>query len=145
MANSQLSTPKQPNLPKGKDQEYKEICDLLHGEDHVAQPELPNIINTQQPGSTVPKHVDYKLAVAVDFGTDGLGIAYAYNGKIYVHSKYRAKRFASAIKPKTMVLLNPSGDAAAFGMEARFTYYLYTHSTNHTSDTINSKQIHEFA
>ena len=76
-----------------------------------------------EPGAPSPKPVDFKLHIAVDFGTDGLGIAYAYKGKIYAHSKYKVKRYASKEKPKTMVMIDKNtGEAASFGMEARFRF-----------------------
>ena len=64
----------------------------------------------------------FKLCIAIDFGTDGIGLAYAYNGKIYVHSKWQSTRFASTIKPKTIILLDDEGEPNSFGMKAKYTY-----------------------
>eukprot|EP01084_Bolivina_argentea_P087406 157869_1 len=72
------------------------------------------------------KSNSFKLTIAIDFGTDGLGLAYAYNNKIHAHSEYDAKRFASAIKSRNTVLIrqndNKEGKAVSFGVEARFSY-----------------------
>ena len=71
-------------------------------------------------GAPPVKKDGFKLHIAVDFGTDGLGIAYAYNGKVHVHSKFKSTRFASTVKPKTSVIIDQNtGRAVSFGMDAK--------------------------
>ncbi len=62
---------------------------------------------------------EFKVSIAIDFGTDGLGIAYAFNDQIYVHDKWKSKKYGSVIKPKTIILLDDDNNTVASGMDAK--------------------------
>ena len=64
----------------------------------------------------------FSVAIAIDFGTDGLGVAYAVNDEIYVHNKWNSKRYGSTIKPKTIILLDDDNETVAVGMDAKHAY-----------------------
>lgn len=60
-----------------------------------------------------------KVSIAIDFGTDGLGVAYAYNNEIYVHDKWKSKKYGSTVKPKTIILFDDEKKKVAVGMDAK--------------------------
>ena len=86
----------------------------------------------------------FKLHIAVDFGTDGtgtshmssdpfvdaqhlfiyllltVGLAYAYNNEVFVHSRWSSKKYGDAVKPKTVILLDENGNTLGFGADAKF-------------------------
>eukprot|EP01083_Nonionella_stella_P318465 1164241_1 len=62
---------------------------------------------------------EYKLHIAIDFGTDGLGLAYAIGDEVYIHNKWNSARYADVVKPKTIILLDKQGDVECFGQEAK--------------------------
>eukprot|EP01084_Bolivina_argentea_P301963 521111_1 len=64
----------------------------------------------------------FKVSIAIDFGTDGLGIAYAFNNEIYVHDKWKSKKYGAVTKPKTIILLDDEKNTVAFGMDAKHVY-----------------------
>eukprot|EP01084_Bolivina_argentea_P078664 142759_1 len=68
----------------------------------------------------------FKIAIAIDFGTDGMGLAYARpemnDDQIYIHDDYGAVQFADTIKPKLMILMGDDGKTISFGKEARHVY-----------------------
>eukprot|EP01084_Bolivina_argentea_P193609 332149_1 len=64
----------------------------------------------------------YKLHIAIDFGTDGLGLAYAIGDKVYIHNKWNSERYVDVVKPKTIILLDKCGNADAFGSDAKEIY-----------------------
>ena len=64
--------------------------------------------------------IEFKLHIAVDFGTDRLGIAYAIDDEVMVNSKWKSKKYGAVVKPKTIILLNQDGEFEAFGMDAKF-------------------------
>eukprot|EP01083_Nonionella_stella_P286560 975334_1 len=69
-----------------------------------------------------PNEPQYKLHIAIDFGTDGLGLAYAIGDEVYVHSKWNSERHTDVVKPKTIILLDRNGEADAFGSDAKEIY-----------------------
>ena len=50
----------------------------------------------------------FDIAIAIDFGTDGLGVAYALPNatRIHVHDKWKSKNYDTIVKPKTIILFN---------------------------------------
>eukprot|EP01084_Bolivina_argentea_P242647 407001_1 len=69
-----------------------------------------------------PNISDFKFFISIDFGTDGLGMAYADQKDFYIHQKWNSKRFGATVKRKLIVLLNEKGALASFGMDAKITY-----------------------
>ena len=94
--------------------------DGIFGDIVCSKPPVP-------PGHAPQIETSFKLCIVIDFGTDGIGLAYAYNGKIYVHSKWKSVRFASTNKPKTIILLDDDGDVNSFGMDAKYTLIIHIH------------------
>eukprot|EP01084_Bolivina_argentea_P124778 221101_1 len=68
------------------------------------------------------KQSKFKIHIAIDFGTDGIGMAYACNGEIYVHNRWCSKKYAAKIKRKTSILIDNKGVTQAFGKDARASY-----------------------
>eukprot|EP01084_Bolivina_argentea_P185288 319533_1 len=65
----------------------------------------------------------FKLHVGIDFGTDGSGLAYALpNGDVFIHNKWKSKKYGAITKPKTQILLNEEGKCVAFGIDASDVY-----------------------
>eukprot|EP01083_Nonionella_stella_P013584 38221_1 len=71
---------------------------------------------------SIHSNPQFKLHIAIDFGTDGVGLAYAYHNEIFVHSKWSSKKYGDQIKPKTLILLDKEDEILAFGLDAKFTY-----------------------
>ena len=67
---------------------------------------------------TAPKH-DFKIHVAIDFGTDGTALAYAIDGIVFAHKEWNSSKFEVSLKPKTIVLLDEDYDVLAFGENAK--------------------------
>eukprot|EP01083_Nonionella_stella_P009681 27761_1 len=65
---------------------------------------------------------EYKLHIAIDFGTDGLGLAYATGNDVFVHSKWNSEKYGDDVKPKTIILLDKDGNEDAFGSDAKELY-----------------------
>eukprot|EP01084_Bolivina_argentea_P259870 438685_1 len=82
-----------------------------------AQPQFVLSTETEQ------KTEKFKVCIGVDFGTDGLGIAYAFDNNVYVHDKWRSKNYGAITKPKTTVLLDQNGQVVAIGMDAKHIYF----------------------
>ena len=68
---------------------------------------------------------DFKFFVAIDFGTDGAGLAYYDGEEVYIHDKFGSIKYSSTIKPKTIILLDKQGKCETFGMDAKITLILY--------------------
>eukprot|EP01084_Bolivina_argentea_P084108 152205_1 len=66
----------------------------------------------------------FKVHVAIDFGTDGLAMAYAFGDvdKVTAHAEWSYKKYAPKFKPKTIVLLDEDFEAIGFGKDAKHTY-----------------------
>ena len=78
---------------------------------------VPMATNTQ---SKSPQNDPFKLHVAIDFGTDGIGLAYAIDKEVFVHQAFNSRKYGSSVKPKTIVLLDNEGDVNSFGIDAKF-------------------------
>ena len=63
----------------------------------------------------------YRVYIAIDFGTDGIGLAYAIDGDVYVHQAFNSRKYGSSLKPKTIVLLDNDGEVNSIGIDAKFT------------------------
>ena len=66
--------------------------------------------------------LEFKVCVAIDFGTDGIGVAYAYDRKVQVHDKWKSKNYGTIVKPKTIILFNDKFKVANVGLDAKHTY-----------------------
>eukprot|EP01083_Nonionella_stella_P047731 127756_1 len=81
----------------------------------LTEPTLPDtldeILNTEQKESkpTLTKQSNYTIAVAIDFGTDGTAMAYAYGNKVFIHDKWSSRKYGHEIKQKTVILLDNKG------------------------------------
>ena len=62
----------------------------------------------------------WKIHIAIDFGTDGLGLAYAIKDEVYIHQRWNCRRYGTTVKPK-MILLLDDEEKAYFGMDAKHT------------------------
>ena len=72
---------------------------------------------------TLTDHSNYKVAVAIDFGTDGSGICYAFpDGDVRFHNQFKSSKFGSFAKHKTHILLDEDGDFHSFGLDASYSY-----------------------
>ncbi len=67
----------------------------------------------------IPVDREFKLSIAVDFGTDGIGMAYAFNDDIHVHSKWSANKYGDQVKPKNIILIDENANPIGFGMDAK--------------------------
>ena len=67
----------------------------------------------------------YQVYIAIDFGTDGIGLAYAFDGDVYVHQTFKSRKYGSSLKPKTIVLLDDEGDVNSIGIDAKFTLSIH--------------------
>eukprot|EP01084_Bolivina_argentea_P267137 453374_1 len=75
---------------------------------------------------------EFGVYIAIDFGTDGLGIAYAIGDEVYVHSKWNSEKYRDVIKPKTTILLDDQGETVQFGMDAKDVYMKLASSKKNT-------------
>ena len=66
----------------------------------------------------------FSVAIAIDFGTDGLGVAYALpnDSRIHVHDKWKSKKYGTIVKPKTIILFDENFDVINVGLDAKHTY-----------------------
>eukprot|EP01084_Bolivina_argentea_P298087 513630_1 len=74
------------------------------------------------PIQTEQRSVDFKIHIAIDFGTDGCALAYHYNNKVTVYSKWMSKSRQRTTKVKTQILLNDKDEVVAFGDNAKIIY-----------------------
>eukprot|EP01083_Nonionella_stella_P028926 79720_1 len=67
---------------------------------------------------------EFKVHCAVDFGTDGVALAYAFGeaNKVTAHAEWSYKKYAPKFKPKTIVLLDEDFEAIGFGKDAKHFY-----------------------
>lgn len=75
----------------------------------------------------------YSVTIAIDFGTDGIGLAYAFNDEIYIHDKWKSKRYGSITKPKTTILLDDEQNTVAVGIDAKHVLSIYIANITVTS------------
>eukprot|EP01084_Bolivina_argentea_P086475 156312_1 len=83
------------------------------------------------------ENVVFKISVGIDFGTDGLGLAYSIkdsdgNTKVYVHDNWKTKNFGRTSKPKAIILLNEMGDVCKTGLDAKHIYNSFDGDERHT-------------
>eukprot|EP01084_Bolivina_argentea_P021873 40658_1 len=66
----------------------------------------------------------FDVTIAIDFGTDGLGVAYALpnSNQIHVHDKWKTKKYGSIVKPKTILLFDDNFNLVNVGMDAKLVY-----------------------
>eukprot|EP01084_Bolivina_argentea_P021874 40659_1 len=66
----------------------------------------------------------FDIAIAIDFGTDGLGVAYAIpsSNRVHVHDKWRTKKFGTIVKPKTIILFDENFEVVNVGLDAKHIY-----------------------
>eukprot|EP01084_Bolivina_argentea_P267139 453378_1 len=81
--------------------------------------------------------VAFKVSVGIDFGTDGLGLAYSIKGsdgksKVYVHDNWKTKNFGRTTKPKTIILLDNDGQILQTGLDAKHIYNSFDGSEKDT-------------
>eukprot|EP01083_Nonionella_stella_P018205 50835_1 len=68
------------------------------------------------------KEVHFKIHIALDFGTDGCALAFAYDGQVTVYNKWKTKKRKRAIKAKSQILLSDKDEVVAFGDHAKIIY-----------------------
>ena len=83
------------------------------------QPELPKF--TMNPNDNINEN-KFDITIAIDFGTDGIALAYSINNKIYIHEEWANTKYGTNIKPKTIILLNENYEPLGFGKDAKFNY-----------------------
>ena len=118
-------------------------------EEKIEQSSIPQFTSSA-PLSTFTA---FKVRVAIDFGTDGIGmlcdqykhyysnqqnqktklliyiaLAYAIGeiNDIKAHSEWAGKKFKPKFKPKTIILLDENGEVLGFGKDAKHTFSLIT-------------------
>ena len=69
--------------------------------------------------------VNFKLHIAIDFGTDGIGLGVAFHGQVFVRSKWKSKKYGDTVKPKMIILLTDKGERVAFGVDAKYKFCVY--------------------
>ena len=81
---------------------------------------LPNILlNAVVGGNEEQKKVDFKMHVAIDFGTHGCALAYAYKDQVYPYSKW------GSTKPENNIILNDKNCCVHFGKNATLQFCDY--------------------
>jgi len=74
---------------------------------------------------TSTKLLTFRAIVGVDFGTDGIGIAYGINESMQLHNKWESSEYIKQDGPekrRSIILLNERNDAVRFGIDARARY-----------------------
>eukprot|EP01084_Bolivina_argentea_P020120 37435_1 len=66
----------------------------------------------------------FNFYIAIDFGTDGVGLAYASDDIVYIHHKWNSTRYGTIVKPKSIILLDEKGKTKSFGLDAKMTYMI---------------------
>eukprot|EP01084_Bolivina_argentea_P161208 280667_1 len=81
-------------------------------------------------------YIDFKVKIGIDFGTDGLGLAFALKGddniKIYNQQSDKHKHYSYASKIKTQILFNDTNKAISFGNDAKQMYKKLTKKEIHS-------------
>ena len=65
------------------------------------------------------REVEFKLHIAIDFGTDGCGVAFAYNNEVIIYDKWRGRNRQRRNKTKTQILLRNDNEVICFGDNAK--------------------------
>eukprot|EP01084_Bolivina_argentea_P062994 115086_1 len=90
--------------------------------------EKKDVLSGEEPISVAPPihyiNGDFKVHIAIDFGTDGCGLAFALKGEddITVYNKWNRKKKNIMVKTKTQILLNEQNKVVAFGNDAKKTF-----------------------
>ena len=58
------------------------------------------------------------IRIALDFGTDGLAIAYLVEDKIIIQNSWKSKKYRDGVTQKTAVLIDSDGNINQFGQDA---------------------------
>eukprot|EP00483_Globobulimina_turgida_P008000 UN08016 len=104
----------QPNDDIYASQLAKRVC--------LTEPTVPDA-EQKEIKQTLTKQSDYTIAVAIELGTDGSGLAYAFpDGDIRFHNQFKSTKFGSFTKNKTHILLDEEGDFHSFGLDASYCY-----------------------
>ena len=66
----------------------------------------------------------FEISIAIDFGTDGLGVAYALpnDARIHVHDKWKSRKYGTIVKPKTIILFDENFEVVNVGLDAKHAY-----------------------
>eukprot|EP01084_Bolivina_argentea_P078667 142762_1 len=75
------------------------------------------------PNHQISKH-NFKVHAGLDFGTDGIGLAYSLpsSDKVFCHTKWANVKFSVKTKPKTIILLDQNHECIAVGEDALYKY-----------------------
>eukprot|EP01084_Bolivina_argentea_P242072 406216_1 len=83
----------------------------------------------KQMSSNVPdlksgmKLQNFKIYIAIDFGTDGVGLAYFLPpNRVFIHTEWISTKVSADVKIKTIILLDDNYDVLSFGGDAKFHY-----------------------
>eukprot|EP01084_Bolivina_argentea_P124782 221108_1 len=79
-------------------------------------------IDIKEPTIQQQEIVNFKIHIAIDFGTEGSALAYCYKDEIIVYNKWKTKKSQRIIKAKSQILLNENNDVVAFGDNAKIIY-----------------------
>ena len=63
------------------------------------------------------------IRIALDFGTDGLAIAYLIDDKIIIQDSWKSQKYRNGVTQKTAILIDTDGRVNQFGQDA-IDYYL---------------------
>ena len=69
--------------------------------------------------TSIAQTIPFKLCIAIDFGTDGIGLAYAIDDKVLIHDNFRSRIYGYCTKQKSIVLLDQNGEMISFGSDAK--------------------------
>ena len=71
------------------------------------------------------KEVEFKLHIAIDFGTDGCGIAFGYDDQVIIYNKWKGRNRKRKNKTKTQILLGDNDQLLCFGDNAKMTLSIF--------------------
>eukprot|EP01084_Bolivina_argentea_P054602 100128_1 len=85
---------------------------------------LPKFLTTQETEISIDKQkqIEFKIHIAIDFGTAGTGLSYAYKNKVYMHTRWGTQKYAYEVKPQNNIILNASNECVYFGSNAKIHY-----------------------
>ena len=61
---------------------------------------------------------DFRVHIAIDFGTHGTALAYTIGDKVYRHEEWTNNKYNTDVKPKSDILLDENNQPIAFGNDA---------------------------
>eukprot|EP01084_Bolivina_argentea_P263321 445643_1 len=103
------------------------IIQILH-EQELKEPTITSVGTESKTAEIVQNQQvlkdakQFKIHVAVDFGNDGIAMAYVINDEILFHDKWNSTKYDIDSKPKSIILLDENYDTLAFGKDAKFQY-----------------------